>query len=277
MEKLFWVGHIWQAFQASCVSTDTLFAFDTTEPLNAEQLGRRTDQSRNQVFRCIKTLQEYGLIAERDEGYVLTPMMLKLMPSLRRDPLAMVAEPYLRELQAETDETVNLVARWDQNETITLATFPSRHSIRLVSQVGQVSFLHAGAVPKAVLAFASREEQEQVLAELAAYPRYTEWTVLDHGKLREEIRKIRERGYSISDQDFEAGGRGVGAPIFDGRGNPIGGISVGGPTVRVSLEVLSSWGPHLQHVADRISAELGWTGSPSPANTSPGNRKDDAS
>jgi DNA-binding IclR family transcriptional regulator len=229
------------------------------------------------VFRCIKTLQEYGLIAERGEGYVLTPMMLKLMPSLRRDPLAMVAEPYLRELQAETDETVNLVARWDQNETITLATYPSRHSIRLVSQVGQVSFLHAGAVPKAMLAFASPEEQKQVLAELAAYPRYTEWTVLNHEKLREELREIRERGYSISDQDYELGGRGVGAPIYDRRGNPIGGISVGGPTVRVSEELLKLWGPHVVHVADRISAELGWTGSPSPTHTSPSNREDDAS
>ena len=248
--------------QSAVKVLDTLFAFDTTEPLRWDELGAKPAQSRNQVFRCIRTLQEYGLITERDGGYVLTPMLLKLLPSLRLDPLATVAEPFLREFQAQTDETVNLVARWNQKETITLSTFPSRHSIRLVSQIGQVSFLHAGAVPKAMLAFASREEQEQILGELSAYPRYTEWTVLDADQLRQELEATRKRGYSISDQDFEVGGRGVGAPIFDRRGNTIGGISVGGPTVRVSDDILQVWGPRTRQVADQISRELGWTGLP---------------
>lgn len=239
---------------------DTLFAFDTTNPILLEELGRRTEQSRNQVFRCVKTLQEYGLITEREGGYILTPMVLKLMPSLRRDPLAQVAEPYLRDLQARTDETVNLVVGWNEKETITLATYPSRHAIRLVSQVGQVSFLHAGCVPKAMLAFSTQDRQEEVFAELSTYPSYTSSTVLDPKALFRELEETRERGYSVSDQDFEAGGRGVGAPIFNRHGVPIGGISVGGPTVRISDENLRAWGPLIRHIADQISAELGWTG-----------------
>lgn len=252
---------------------DTLFSFDTTESLTADELGRRTDQSRNQVFRCVKTLQEYGLIAEREGGaYVLTPMVLRLLPSIRRDPIATVAEPYLRELQEKTDETINLVLRWQGRENITLATLPSRHGIRLVSQTGQVSLLHAGATPKAMLAFLPFDEQEEVLAELPTYPQYTPYTTINAEKLRTELAEIRRRGYSISDQDFELGGRGVGSPIFDRHGIPVAGISVGGPVSRVSDHTLALWGPMIAAAADSISRELGWSGGSTGTSAASGGR-----
>ncbi|MCY0900277.1 MAG: IclR family transcriptional regulator [Firmicutes bacterium] len=244
--------------QSAIKVLDTLFTFTTAEALSLEELGVRTQQSRNQIFRCVKTLEEYGLVCERDGGYALTPLVLKLLPSVRRDPLVAIADPYLRDFQAKTDETVNLVVRWRQWETITLGTYPSRHSVRLVSQIGQVSFLHAGAVPKAILAYATSAEQEAVLEALVHYPQYTPWTISDPERLRAELAATRVRGYSISDQDFEAGGRGVGAPIFDREGKPVAGISVGGPTIRVSDSHLAQWGPAIRDVADHISAELGW-------------------
>lgn len=248
--------------QSAVKVLDTLFAFTSPDPLTVDELGTRTHQSRNQVFRCIKTLHEYGLVADREDGYVLTPMALRLMPSIRRDPIVMVAEPYLRTLQEQTDETVNLVVRWQARETITLTTLPSRHAIRLVSQVGQVSFLHAGATPKAMLAFLESSVQADVLRELPQYPRYTPYTELNPERLRAELSVIRHRGYSISDQDFEMGGRGVGAPIWDRHSQPIAGISVGGPVHRVTDETLATWGPLIVQVAEAISTEMGWPGRP---------------
>lgn len=239
---------------------DTLFVFNTAEPLSVEEIGRRTEQSRNQVFRCIKTLEEYGLIAEREGGYVLTPLLLSLLPALRHDPLLSVAEPYLRELQTRTDETVNLIVRLNQKETIVLATYPSRHSIRLVTKVGQLALLHAGAVPKAILAFSAYEEQEAVLSMTEFLPSYTAYTMRDATELRKELDRTRERGYSVSDQDFEPGARGVGAPIFNRTGMPVGGISVGGPIIRVTENQMHEWGPLLRETADKISADLGWLG-----------------
>lgn len=245
--------------QSAVKVLDTLFAFGTRETLSMEELAQRTNQSRNQAFRCVRTLEEYGLLAERDGGYVLTPMLLRLMPSLRRDPIATISEPYLRELQQRTDETVNLVVRWNQFETITLATFPSRHSIRLVSETGQVSLLHAGATPKAMLAFMSEAERDEVLSHLPEYPRYTEFTQMDPTTLKAELDEIRRRGYSISDQDFELGGRGVGAAIFNRDGEPVAGLSIGGPTTRVGDDVMREWAPLAVSVARAISTELGWS------------------
>ena len=239
---------------------DTLFAFNTAVPLSVEEIGQRTEQSRNQAFRCVKTLEEYGLIAERDGGYVLTPLLLTLLPALRHDPLLSVAEPYLRELQNRTDETVNLIVRLNQKETIVLATYPSHHSIRLVTKVGQVALLHAGAVPKAILAFSEDEEREVILSMTEFLPSYTEHTVRDANTLRAELAQTVERGYSVSDQDFEPGARGVGAPIFNRAGIPIGGISVGGPVIRVTEDQMHEWGAVIRETADKISAELGWFG-----------------
>lgn len=256
--------------QSAIKVLDTLFAFGNREALSMEELAQRTKQSRNQAFRCVRTLEEYGLLAERDGGYVLTPMLLRLMPSLRRDPIASISEPYLRALQQRTDETVNLVVRWKQIETITMATFPSRHSVRLVTETGQVSLLHAGATPKAMLAFMSEAEREEVLSHLPEYPRYTEFTQTDPEKLRAELAEIRRRGYSISDQDFELGGRGVGAAIFNREGKPVAGLSIGGPITRVGDDVMREWGPLVVSVAQAISADLGW--SPRPTGSETGSR-----
>lgn len=245
--------------QSAIKVLDTLFTFASSTTLSMEEIAERTQQSKNQTFRCIHTLKDYGLIVDRDEGYALTPMVLRLMPSSRHEPVSRIADPYLREFQARTDETVNLVIRWKDREAIILATYPSRHSVRLVSQTGQVSLLHAGATPKAMLAFLSDDEVERVISPSSDLPKYTPFTQTDPVRLRAEVAEIRERGYSISDQDFELGGRGVGAPVFDRSGKPIAGISVGGPISRVGEDVYRVWGQWAVDVAKAISIELGWS------------------
>jgi DNA-binding IclR family transcriptional regulator len=215
--------------------------------------------SKNQVFRSLKSLEEFGLLRMEASGhYRVTPLIYQVAFAADMDlPLEEVAQPILDELQAVTRETVNLCCLVE-GQSVIVARRHSDHSVKLTVRLGQRTALHAGAVPKAMLAFLPREEQERVLAMVPLLQRYTDKTVQSSDMLRLELEEIRRRGYSISDEDFEPGARGVGAPIFDRRGRVVGGISAGGPVSRVGYDKLPEFGALVVEAARKISRYLGY-------------------
>jgi len=252
--------HSRYAISSAVKTLQVLFAFEGTQgPTTLQELSRRAGLTTNQTFRCLKSLEDFGLVQEVRSGYALTPTLLRLTPSVLHEPLLIdVAETALLALRDDTGETVNLMALIGNRETLCLATYPSPQSVRLVTQVGQRALLHAGATSKAVLAWLSESEQEDWLRMLPLLPRLTESTVLDPELLRSELAATRERGYSITDQDYEPGARGVGAPILGPDGRPIGGLSVGGPHERVDDRAIERFGRLAVEAAARISRRLGY-------------------
>ena len=57
-------------------------------------------------------------------------------------------------------------------------------------------------------------------------------TITDPEEFRKELRRVRERGYAFDRGETSTLATCVGAPILDGRGNAIAGISISGPTSR---------------------------------------------
>jgi DNA-binding IclR family transcriptional regulator len=249
--------------QAAVKTLEVLFAFrGATGPLVVPEVAARLGMSRNQVYRCFKTLEAVGIVQEEARGFSLTDKLLELVPAMTRESLLAVAEPLLLQLRNDTGETVNLVVPVDRDEAVCIATYATTHSIGLLTRVGQRSRYHAGAVPKAMLAFMPPEQVEHVLASLPSLPRYTPATQTDPEHLRAEIEAVRQRGYSVTDGDFEEGARGVGVPIFGPDGWPVGGLSVGGPMSRVDQVALDRLAALALATGAAISQRLGYRGRP---------------
>jgi DNA-binding IclR family transcriptional regulator len=89
--------------------------------------------------------------------------------------------------------------------------------------------------------------------------------VLSAEYLIDELPRVRERGYSIDNEECKPGVRCIGAPMFDRDGNAITAISVGAPTGRppANLEGCPV-ATHVVAAAQAISRELGYV-RPSPA------------
>ena len=226
------------------------------------ELGKRLGTEKNQLYRSLKTLEEAGFLETDDDGrFALTPLLhvLSAASAPKQQSVVDVARPYLDDLVAETRESVNLFVRAGEL-AVCVDRRDSPHQVRLASVLGMSVPLHAGAVPKAMLAFLPQGVQKQVLAQLATLPRYTEKTVLDPDALRREFTQIRTRGYSLSDEDYDASARGVGAPIFDQSGDVVAGLSVGGPSFRVNDDDLTTFAQLITRVAMSVSRRLGYTG-----------------
>src|SRR5690606_21950955 len=128
--------------------------------------------------------------------------------------------------------------------------------------IGRTFPLHAGAVPKAMLAWLSVPERSAILERLQDLPAFTPKTVLDRCALERELEAIRERGFAISDEDFDAAARGVGAPIFSPHDHVVAGSSVGGPSFRLDADTLPRFAQLVRAAAEGITRRLTVTGRP---------------
>ncbi len=218
---------------------------------------------KGQTYRSLKTLEEAGFLRYNDDGrFSLTPLLNVLSVAAigaQSASLAELAAPYLNHLASETGESVHLFALVD-DQAVCVGIRESKHPVRLSAALGATAPLHAGASPKAMLAFLPAAEQERVLSELPNYPKYTEQTLLDADTLRKALEKICTQGYAVSDEDVDAGARGVGAPIFDLTGSVVGAISVGGPAYRVDDTTLYTFSGLIVQSAQAISRQLGYAG-----------------
>jgi len=224
------------------------------------ELVAATKLEKSSVYRSLKTLEAAGFLSQSDDGrFGLTRVVHLLSSAVTRErtaSLVEIAAPVMDELAVVTGESVHLGALAG-DQTVVLDRRESPAKVRLASVVlGQSVPLHAGAVPKAVLAYVSDDVRTRVLASLPTLPVYASRTARDAGALERELEQVRLLGYALSDGDFDEAARGVGAPIFDVSGEVVGGISVGGPSFRISDERLREFGTLVRDAAQRISDVL---------------------
>lgn len=219
---------------------------------------------RNQAYRSLKTLEAAAFLTLGENGrFELGPAAAEVASAIRRSEsrsLVEVAAPLLDSLNEETRETVHLFIKTG-DRAVCVDRRESPQSVRLVSVLGHSFPLHAGAAPKAILASLSAAERGQVLERLAELPRYTDRTELEPTRLEQELAEIAKRGFSVSDEDFDASARGVGAPILAADGKVVGGISLGGPSFRVDDALLAHFAQLVSAAADAITRQLALMGS----------------
>lgn len=224
-----------------------------------EQLGIE----RNQAYRSLKTLEAAGfLAAAEDARFELGQAASDLATGtvlFKNDSLLGVASTFLDSLSEETGETVHLFVLVG-DRAVCIDKRDSTQSVQLVPVLGRSLPLHAGAVPKAMLAALPAAERLKFLGCLHGLPRYTSRTVLDVALLERELDEIAERGYSVSDEDFDVGARGVGAIILTPGGKVAGGISLGGPSFRIDDALLAHFAQLVSVAAKEISRRLALTG-----------------
>lgn len=174
---------------------------------------------------------------------------------LKQIDLRRITAPYLRELRDQTGETVHLMVL-DDSVGVYIDALESLQRTRVVSSIGTRDDLYYSAVGKAILAYLSDSEVERI-AKIRGLRKITHKTITNPNLLKQELKKIRNRGYSIDDEEGEVGTRCIGAPIFNHNGKVISSISIAAPCHRLSLKKIKDYIPLVVETAKKISNELG--------------------
>lgn len=175
--------------------------------------------------RRIPESRRYGLGAEAARvGYAY----------VKSHDVRQILLPVLQRLADQTGETVTL-AVYDSGSALVVERVEGMDRVRTVSEVGTRGPVHAGASCKALLAFQPFEEVERVIREIGL-PKLTPYTITDPAVLREDLLEIRRCGYSLSLGEVRIDQIGIGAPVFNYRGQVAAAISVAGPSSRLTPE-----------------------------------------
>src|SRR5205807_6174173 len=141
------------------------------------------------------TLVSCGYVRQQpNRRYALGPRLIRLGESASR-LLGTWARPYLAELVEATGETANM-ALLDGDEVVYVAQVPSRHSMRMFTEVGRRVRLHCTGVGKVLLARRPAAEARALLAR-AGLPARTDRTVTDLDELMAQLPGIAEQGYAV--------------------------------------------------------------------------------
>lgn len=204
------------------------------------------------IHRLVSTLVNLGYVSrEPSRQYILGPRLMKLGEGSQR-ALTVVVRPYLSELVERIGETANL-SILDSLDMVLLAQVPSRHSMRMSSEVGRRVRPHCTAGGKAILA-TMPPDQVNALIERTGLPKMTERTLTEPDALWAELAVIRDRGYALDEGEREVGVRCVAVQVQDVP-RPLA-ISISGPTERMTEDLVARAVPVLREVCQRFSADL---------------------
>ncbi|QQB15651.1 IclR family transcriptional regulator [Brevibacterium casei] len=204
------------------------------------------------IHRLLGTLVSLGIVRQLpNRGYALGPGLVRL-GNLAGAQLGAIARPHLRTLVAELGESAN-VATLDGDMVVYVDQVASERQMRMFTEVGRRTHMHDTGVGKAILAQLDPAQVRSIVA-TAGMPTPTEHSIGTLEQLEAELERIRQRGYSIDEQEQELGVRCF-AMSVPGAPSPLA-ISVSGPISRVDDDFAARAIPLLRSVAEQIAADM---------------------
>jgi len=139
-----------------------------------------------------------------------------------------------------------LIARPDQSYEL---------GLRLHSQIGNASPAYCTGVGKAALSQLDTKTLSERITSMK-FQQFTEHTLRTAKALRTEIADIRAEGVAYDREEHEPGIHCVAAPIYSAARNLYAGLSVTGPSFRVSRAQLEGWADTVRETANAITIDL---------------------
>ncbi|MDR1828405.1 MAG: IclR family transcriptional regulator [Methylobacteriaceae bacterium] len=212
-----------------------LNCFTPEEPeLGISELSRRLDLYKSNVHSIVTTMEKNGFIEKNETTgrYRLGLGVMRLAHVVTSGQGGQrIIHRFVRELSEEVDEIVYFGVRWHHAVMYLEGAYPDRvYNLRWGA--GMVAPLTCTGIGKAILAFS----EDRVIDDVLSRPidRFTDATITDPGKLRDELQTIRTRGYSTDNMEHEYGVKCVGVPVFNRNNELVGAFSSTGPSLRFS-------------------------------------------
>ncbi|MEX2460992.1 MAG: IclR family transcriptional regulator [Paenibacillaceae bacterium] len=225
--------------------------------LSLADLHRMLGLSKSSLQRILNTLVLHGVIDKDEEKktYQLGIELYFLGQLVEKNShLLSISKPFMENLRDEFGETVSLNIIY-QKQRRCIGHVSGKHELMTLVYTGQTSPLHKGASAKILLAYLPQEELYTLLNELALEQK-TEMIISDKEKLEQELAKIRQNGYAISNGERVIGAFSVSAPIRNRLDEVIAGITLTIPTVRVEKGKIDLYIKHVKSIAASISNKL---------------------
>lgn len=211
------------------------------------------------LARILSILLNRDFLKKNDDktyslGNSFTSLAGNIMENL---DIAKIGHKFLVELTRRTNESSEFVI-YERGKILHLDKIEPFGGIKLFSRIGSIyTTLHASGIGKACLGFIQEDERKVFFSTRKLY-RYTEKTITDKRKLKQEIKQIINNGYAYDDQEVRDGIRRFSAPVFDYTEKLVGAIGIIGQISRLPLSKKKYFGQIVKETALKLSNKLGF-------------------
>ena len=226
--------------------------------LTLTDVAQRVELPPSTTHRLLSTLEKMGYVHQAgDLGLWFIGLQAFRVGTTFLENRDFVADShaYMHRLMEQAGETCNL-AILDGTEAVFVAQVQCHETMRTLVKLGSRVPLHASGVGKALFA-ALPDAQIDAILKVKGLPRITENTIVAVETMWAALRVIRQRGYSFDDEEHARSTRCVGAAIYDEHEEPLGAISIAGPSSRMPDERIRHLGPVVAHIAEELTRHLG--------------------
>jgi len=224
------------------------------EPLSLKQISHITGLHPSTAHRILAAMTAERFVDRVEPGSYRLGMRLLELGTLVKSRISVrdLALPIMRELHAQTGETVNLSVRQDDEIVYVERTSSGRSAMRVVHMVGARAPLHVTAAGKLFLledGFPRLREYARRTG-LAAHTRNSMATL---PLLERDLERTQRQGFATDNEEVELGVRCVAAPIRDDNGGLIAALSLSTPADRMKPQ----WGALIKDAAEKIGRAIG--------------------
>ena len=236
---------------------EVLRAFNRTgRKMTLSEVAAETGNTRAGARRILLTLVQEGYAVADGKLFDLTPQVLELGYSvLSSKGVWDIARPFIDHLSEEIRESVS-AAVLDKFDVVYVSGAQYHRVISVGITVGARFPAHCTANGRVLLA-AQPEETWAGMIQNIPLTRMTDRTVTDRVEFRRILEDVREKGWSLVDQELEIGLMSIAVPVYNSAGALVGAVNVGVPTVRMTPEeMVELILPKLQETVATISRAL---------------------
>jgi IclR family acetate operon transcriptional repressor len=222
--------------------------------LGVSDIARTLGLKTSTAHRLVRTLVNAGFL-ERDtrtSRYRLGNALAEYGQIVYRQRRVYIAEPYLRRLSEVTGENVALAIRHGSDALLlsgAQAPWSETHEL-----TGLRIPLHATAIGKVLIAWS--DDIEGDLSGIGPLTRATPRTITDPHELTLELKRTREAGHALNDEEMTPGIRTVAVPILDNDGHSVFALAVRGPVEHMTRQRIPSIINHAKATAEDIRVAL---------------------
>lgn len=226
---------------------------DQRRAMTIAQLSHKTGIPRAAVRRCLYTLKQLGYADSEANNFYLKPKILSLGYSyLSSTPLTIAAQPCLNQLSRTLNESCSLAVLED-GEVLYISRSQTSRVLSVALNAGSRLPAYCTSLGRVLLAGLPEAELDAYFARVKLVA-YTDRTVVSEQKLRDILVDVRQKGYSIVEEELEIGLRSIAVPVRGASGSTAAALNIGAQATRISRTLVEqSFLPALLNAASELS------------------------
>jgi DNA-binding IclR family transcriptional regulator len=226
------------------------------EGLTLGEITAILDIPKTSVYDILVTLESLNAIEVADErlkSYVIGVKTFVIGNSyIQNADLIKISREILKGLGNKLGRTT-FIAKESQKKIIYLYKYEPSNAIITTSNIGTLNEVYSTSLGKAIVAF--RDDYEEYLNDITFKP-ISKNTITNKEDFITELIRVRQRGYSLDDREFDDMLSCVGAPIFNHNGKVEAAISAAGfYSDDLDIDYISH---SVMKAAKQISEKLGY-------------------